>query len=390
MIRAPETEETGVRGDLFDGHRRGVALLRRLLISPARDDRDRFASYCLVYVRAYLQRNWHRWASGFDFEFATALLSAAHMAVAGLLREEEEPYRLVRLDAEMAKLWRRRPPVPGALLGDPPDWAASLPPVDDEYLLQQLRHLLRLESGQAMILEWKKTNPEKWRVWSQFKSHAARREDLRIVRDARGWFVCGPESDMSLRPMSREVVGDLLGAGCSTVRRALELLSAELSPLNAHGGYCVLSDLVLVYIDLVTKRLLFEGNGTGALPRDLGPRLTRTGLPESVWSEGVREDVRAMAEEYLERDARKNGASLESGCRLAVGAVVVEMISRNFDLGRPAWAGLSQKGLALFLVPALTGESYEKGIRERIDYTVRRIRNDLAMTGARRHGREGA
>lgn len=376
--------------EIFEGHRFGVSLLRRLLVRPTSEDRDRFATDCLRYARAYLQRNAYRWASGFDLDFPLALYGAANLAVANLLREEGAPPRLLRLEKEMAKLCRRKPPVPGAEIGDPPDWESSLREMGDEYLLLQLRHLLRLESGRAMIDEWRKAHPEKGKLWDQFKAHVKRMEGLRIDKDGRGWFVCGENSDLRRPPMSREKVWDILGAGYGTVRRGLEILKGELSRSNGHGGYCVLSDLVLVYIDLVNSKLVFGGNGTGAVPPGMGVPRSESGLPLSVWIESVRTDVRAMADEYLLHDARKKAVRFGNGARRAFGEVVVEVVCRKFDLGLPAYGGLSQKDLVLLVVPGVDEEEYEKGVRERIDYTVRRVRNDLAKKVASGTGGGGA
>lgn len=389
MSLAIETASGARPMGIHDRRVREVALLRQLLLRPRPEDREFFARDCLRYSRAYLQRNWHRWASGFESGYAFALAGAADMAVALLLRQEEEPYRLPHLEREFAGVCAKgtKWPVPPPASGE--EWSAFLRAAEDVELVLHLRYLLRYKAQQGMIVEWKRAHPEKGRIWRAIKARVKIMPSLAIRRDGRGWFVARPGADLRKPGLSREAVGDLLGGGCESVRAALDRLAGALGTSNGDGGYCVLTDLVQVYADLVARKLVFAGDGTGALPRSLGIRITSSGLPESVYVEKVRAGVADLARKYLDHDQERPAVNLCSGWPDAIVEVVVEMVCRKFEMGRAAWRHLSPEELAAALIPRIRPGDYEKTLQNRIDFTILRVRKELAERQKRPAPRRG-
>ncbi|RPJ45889.1 MAG: hypothetical protein EHM19_04830 [Candidatus Latescibacterota bacterium] len=376
----------------FDRVGETAGLVRRLLASPDAAAREALAAAASRYLRGYLSSLWGAWAWRFGGEFADAVEGAADLVVGRLLivRREASP-RFPHLERGIRGMLRaadaRRGAAGRRASLDPASWAEAAP--DDEIFFL-FTGLLRRQGMQALLREWKERNHEEARLWDRLRANAVKSGALFLRRDSRDYFLTGPNPDFSRPPLPMVDLAETFSGGCRDEQELLRRLAERLAPdsSRAHGRYVRFAWVARAWADLSAAKIVHPDGETGALPASLGTRVTRGGVPLSLFRERVFDEVRSMAARYLAADERKGLSPPLDGHLAPLAEIAAEMVCRAFGMGKECWDGLAQRSLYFRLLPFSGEEEYDRTYRSRLDYAVRRIRGWLAA--AHGEGKSGA
>ncbi len=363
---------------------RVVDVLRGILDEGRVDDREALAIYAVCYSRSYLKTRCIHWQFGFHDSVAEVAATAAHSCVADLLRigpgdgatNPEAPAlrRGLRSVLHVSK-------------------SQALP---DEQILLGFHRLLRSLSHQYLQRVWRQEHPQEARLLRTLKDRIRRTAHLRLVRDARGQFVCTRHADLQRPPVSKME----LRQQCRDTRLLLNLEGFEtalvdmLDPGRGHGGYCYLMDLVhIVHAGRVSLHVEMGQRWSEAAlicARDVACDGIPCDLIRSRWLEGVKKRMQQIAlrqtrkmHQRLQRFStaeRSNAVLLDEDRRSIRVEAGTEMVARKMGWGRAEWAGLSQREILTRLLPPDVSSASLQCISNQTDYLVRCIISELRDT----------
>ncbi len=370
----------GPRGGALGGEDRNardlltIEVLRSILEGRRAGDYNDFVRACLRYVRAFLAARHFQRRFGFAGAFSEEIGEVADDVVGNLLREEEQSDGSVRWPALHTGLTAM------AEVGDPGSSGF------DDHLLASFRSLLRRAAEHGLVLAWAKQHRFEARLLRALKRNLKRDPEARLVRDSRGQWIAGPESDFRRPPIPSSLLEEILAPVPPRARSILDALRPHLVSGPEHGGTCYLMEVVRQVAGRSAKDLERCPQDSGAAPAENQPLADSQGLPWSMFREHVERSLVEIACEVLRADEETRRRRAANPCPTArrgrepepTAAVAdawiqvsVEMVLRPFGMGR--MDGSSQSGL----LSRILGAEYLRDPawhRKQTDYLIRRIR----------------
>lgn len=363
--------------ELQERHRRLVPHLRGLLTRPTPADREAVASsgreIIIAFVLSYLRIKQH----GFDIPFAEVAESVADDVCAFLLRMKRGPPGRDQA-AVLTRNLHRRLARRGAVCAAPDPDGSWLAQVSDEALYVTFRGLLFDRAERQLGHVWKDTHGPGRKLLRSLKRRIRGHPELGIVRRRNGQFVCGPRSDRSVPPMTREEIAACLPVSAlGSPGEIIRVLAEALASASSHGGYCYLMDLVHVVQAMSLAHLAEDPGFTGAVPN-------RTeDVSMSLLLERTRARLERKARDILESDAARRTRRARAADPAGDGdepafecwvAIAAEMVLRRYDAGRPEWDGISQRTLLERLLPEARDPARAAYHNQKVTYLVSRLR----------------
>ena len=353
------------------------------LLDGAPLQREPIAEYAIAHIRSSLKSSSSHWRYGFRESPDEIAMEAANLAACDLLREMEP---LESCPAARPKIVKSLQASVEAAGND------SL----EERLLVALHRILRRKGRQGLCRLWKERHPEEARLLRQMKMCIRVLPAVRLVRDARGAFVCGPRADLRKPPIRREELNMHLFPAAFLLRLDGfgEAISGLFAARSGHGGYCYLMDLVRLVHERRVDRMREGQDATR--PAGIEAFLAITSRMADDWHAWLlrRAQVLALDQETrrMRRRERESSAPLDQhgertppgemprDVRRALGVrihVAAEMAGRKFGLGRADWAAISQRKLLERLMPAKTSAVELDALRKQTDYLVLCLTREL-------------
>lgn len=258
---------------------------------------------------------------------------------------------------------------------DPEDMAREALRLSDPELIGAMRSYVQFAIPGVIRQVFGGLTPEKQRIRRALRRHIRKSSDVHLVREfSRGVFVCTCHSEFSLPPVGRSQLADCLPRSGRSLASIVRILGNSLRPGENHGGYLYLQELV----DLCEERfrVLWNHNGDAG-HAELEP-IDRARARE--WMEicgRILDESLVRLGREIERQRRPGDTGIREEIRSSWREVVQIYFAQIMGVSDPEWDGASVRAIALKVIPNLDRDEYRRWHQGRMEYLIRRVRDEM-------------